>query len=87
MTDEKLNNPSAFPIPADAGLHAQEFGMTLRDYFAAAALNGILSAHAVFKRKPDPIGKYDEEMEKMSAIEIATAVFQYADAMLKARES
>lgn len=33
----------AFPIPGD--LHPQTNGMTRRDYFAAAALTGLLADH------------------------------------------
>jgi hypothetical protein len=33
-------NPPAFPIPGDSFIHE---GMTLRDYFAAAALTGLLA--------------------------------------------
>lgn len=36
-----LPNPSAFPHPA---INEANPGMTLRDYFAAAALTGIIAA-------------------------------------------
>lgn len=39
------DNPSAFPVMFNDGhICAHEVGMTLRDYFAAAALQGTLSA-------------------------------------------
>ena len=58
----------AFPRPGD--FHPQ-FGMTLRDYFAAKAMQGIVS-------DPDlAMG-----MEK-----VAEWAYQQADAMLKAREA
>jgi len=44
MTTKNDGGP-AFPIPAsfsdDRLIHHQEYGMTLRDYFAAKALQGI----------------------------------------------
>jgi hypothetical protein len=65
MTDVKIppNNPDAFPT-------AYGRGATLRDYFAAAALQGLLSA-------PGTEGEADE---------FALGAYEYADAMLAARE-
>lgn len=44
-----MNNPPAFPIPRHTrhfddsqGNYVQDDGMTLRDYFAAKAMQGIL---------------------------------------------
>jgi len=64
MSYEKTGGP-AFPVD-----HARIHGMTLRDYFAAAALTGILAAP-------------DSEKRDSYATE---AAWRYADAMLKARE-
>ena len=36
-----MNNPSAFPLSGDWS-QIKEKGMTLRDYFAAKAMQGIL---------------------------------------------
>lgn len=49
-------------------------GMTLRDYFAAKAMNGILSC--------------DHPITRVNgwASAVATAAYEMADAMLKARE-
>jgi len=52
------------------GLYVQQQGMSLRDYFAAAALQGILA------RGQSLSSKKDEVFE----------AFKYSDAMLKARE-
>ena len=49
-------------------------GMTLRDYFAAAALHGIVSDPSLFVKS-----KRDVELVSRSA-------YEFADAMLKARE-
>ena len=54
-------------------LQYQEEGMTLRDYFAAKAMQGICS-------HPDTWGL-------ISSKNIATTAYELADAMLKAREA
>jgi hypothetical protein len=58
-----MNNTPAFPLPN------MNTGMTLRDYFAAKALQGILT---------------DAEIA-MGISEIAELAYKYADAMMKAR--
>jgi hypothetical protein len=58
----------AFPTPAH---NLQNDGMTLRDYFAAKAMQGLLS---------DPDWRQDWTFR-----ETAYAAYQQADAMLKAR--
>lgn len=60
----------AFPTPATL----IEQGMDLRDYFAAAALQGFLASHAGL----------DIEMPNEHAA--ATRAYQYADALLKVRQ-
>jgi len=70
------NNPPAFPIvPDERALDSIRNGMTLRDYFAAKAINGILSNYKTF---------YDGDVNETS---IARWSYEIADAMLKARES
>jgi hypothetical protein len=61
--------PSAFPFSTES---YTEFGMTLRDYFAAKAMQGFIGT------------TYEEEME---FDEVALAAYKYADSMLKAREA
>ena len=51
------------------GMHIS--GMTLRDYFAAKAMQGFIGT------------TYEEEME---FDEVALAAYKYSDAMLKARK-
>ena len=51
-------------------------GMSLRDYFAGQALIGFLSAFGRVER---------EVRDKFDVHDIATKVYYYADAMLKAR--
>lgn len=61
----------AFPVPLDKGWS----GMSLRDYFAAAALNGFLSINAKF---PGILQPTEEDYSR--------AAYTVADAMLKERE-
>ena len=67
---EKPNNPPAFPF--ERGEHYQ-YGMTLRDYFAAAACNGCI-ANELFRRE----ASHNPQV-------IAEFSYEVADAMLKAR--
>jgi hypothetical protein len=43
MTDFTEANPPAFPMPSTIGEHTQEYGMSLRDWFAGQALGGLLA--------------------------------------------
>ena len=75
MTNQPINDGgSAFPSPPSQhsnGFYSTGEGMTLRDYFAAAAMQGMLS-------DADRGG---------SGSEFAKAAYSCADAMLKAREA
>ena len=65
------SNPPAFPN--EVGYKHQQGGMTLRDYFAAKAMQSFL----------DEVGSgSDQRFYK----DIAIGAYQVADAMLKARE-
>ena len=70
-----MNEP-AFPGVTYITLNGEKNpeGMTLRDYFAAKAMQGLLAyaTHKGIYAPPDN--------------ELASAAFQLADAMLKARE-
>lgn len=74
MEPEKPYNPPAFPACNEANVNGT-MGMTLRDYFAGQALAGIISAHA----SADDDLPDDEEA--------ATWSYEYADAMLTARNA
>jgi hypothetical protein len=74
-------NPPAFPVPPGAttftgdprdggGYEPAQEGMTLRDYFAAAALQGLIAS-----------GPHD-----ISLREYSLESYQHADAMLAARQ-
>ena len=68
-----IMNQPAFPA-MHFDLAENEHGMTLRDYFAAKAMQGFLAytLHKGIYTPPDN--------------ELASASYQLADAMLKARE-
>jgi len=71
----KTENPSAFPWANDADKQYNWIsrGMTLRDYFAAHAMQGILAS----------LDEEDAPFDKHTA----NYCYQIADAMLKAREA
>ena len=66
------NGGGAFPLYCGAGDTANTIGMTMRDYFAAAALQGFLS-NARFE-------------ETISFTDLAKHTFAASDAMIEARK-
>jgi hypothetical protein len=76
----------AFPVfPETGGGHASAFqGMTLRDYFAAKAMQSLINEMSFTKeadKQMKKLGFIDGEFDKL----IAKCAYDYADAMLKAR--
>jgi hypothetical protein len=72
-----MNNPPAFPTNQYAnGISPSGFdtGMTLRDYFAAKAMQGAMSGCAA-------------RGEVIMYSDLAQLSYEMADAMLKAREA
>jgi hypothetical protein len=65
-----MNNPQAFPISGSQYKHTQ--GMTLRDYFAAKAMQAWESR---------------SDLDDISDASKAKSFYDLADAMLKARET
>jgi len=90
-----MNNPPAFPGKQKALLIKSEHsdiakqyeidqnGMTLRDYFAATALNTILSQYDFTFFEDDKRVKDGDTF----ALVVAKNAYEMADAMLKAREA
>ena len=69
-----MNNPPAFPATADLGDRVRVYkGMTLRDYFAAKAMQALLH-------------QYPNHLMNSPSNEVACDAYLIADAMLKARE-
>ena len=81
MTDQRDDGGAAFPMPFSTDEHTipcncttATFGMSLRDFFAAHALSGILACGSPYVEK-------DGE-----CLSQADGAFAYADAMLEARK-
>jgi hypothetical protein len=75
-----MNNPHAFPkLPINRDSNGeilyQSDGMTLRDYFAAKAMQAVITGYAT-QNKVDSYSDY-----------WAGFAYEMADAMLKAREA
>lgn len=85
MSDKKPENPPAFPIRETEYAFGQS-GMSLRDYFAAKALQGILAKYGI---KADLMGieEHLADITGRTCEDIANNAYELADAMLKARES
>jgi len=69
-----MNNPAAFPRPFSGTTQYAQDGMTLRDYFAAKAMQALIIANG-----PAPQGGWPTYAERTA--------YLVADAMLKAREA
>ena len=83
-----MNNPPAFPSQS-VYIEDQETnsrGMTLRDYFAAKAMQGYISARGWH---PDFVFPTDFNFDdgKRAANAVAVSAYKWADAMMKAREA
>lgn len=82
----KPENPPAFPRPIgikqpdSRTAHEEQDGMTLRDYFAGQALQGML-ANPEFVKASVRQKSSSEETQWWHAI----TAYQFADAMLKER--
>ena len=72
-----VNNQPAFPLGYEV---PENLGMTLRDYMAAKALQGM------FANPDDSHENYDLSYEDYVK-EIARCSYKMADAMMKAREA
>lgn len=73
----------AFPCPVGHIECHHPVGMTLRDYFAAKAMAAQLTNSDMI----EAVNHLEEEGETSGELLIARASYQYADAMLKAREA
>ena len=90
MSNKDKGGP-AFPVHPDMAAQlgcvpsSSDAGMSLRDYFAAKAMNGFISAKAWH---PDFIYPTDFNFDtgKRAADAVSVAAYKYADAMLKARK-
>jgi len=82
---QKPDNPQAFPVLIEnwrGDVRAEMKGMSLRDYFAAAALPAIISGVCAGQHHA---GMLEGETSVVPAM--ARNAYEIADAMLKAREA
>jgi len=85
-----MNNPPAFPHTveyrgSDCGGIVPHGGMTLRDYMAAKALQALLAGSFTESGQE---GIEANRMPNQNVEDlIASTAYEYADAMLKAREA
>jgi hypothetical protein len=83
-----MNNPPAFPAQGYSTFGGQGLnmvyaeGMTLRDYFAAKAMQGLMSG-----RWKSDINGTTYDAYRADADQWAKSAYHFADAMLKAREA
>ena len=70
MSNTNINGGPAFPILQDGCQFPRAEGMTLRDYFAAKAMQSYL---------------LDKDLDSFTFEQWAQASYEMADAMLKAR--
>jgi hypothetical protein len=82
MTDKQTGGP-AFPLHAEIRptLDKEWCGMTLRDYFAAKSLEGLISATT---KMTCTDGKFIVDV--MDETHMTKIAYSHADAMLKARD-
>ena len=69
-----MNNPPAFPVSHNMALLIgleNAYGMTLRDYFAAKAMQSLM---------------WDKDLNLDNQADVAEVAYAYADEMIKARE-
>ena len=78
-----MENPSAFPVQS-VYIEDRETGMTLRDYFAAKAMNQIIKQAYALEKNCD---EEDDFSFTATMFPFAKEAYQWADAMLKAREA
>jgi hypothetical protein len=76
-----MNKPPAFPTVM---LDKPEGGMTLRDYFAAKAMDQIIKQAYVLAKDCD---QEDDFSFTATMFPFAKEAYQWADAMMKAREA
>jgi len=69
-----MNNPPAFPAPAGVS-HITEQGMSLRDYFAAKAMEAVIINSDRHSTSIDEVDQW-----------VGNYAYTVADAMLRARD-
>ena len=83
--DEIKDGGPAFPSNADVS-GPRALGMNLRDYFAASALSALVSKAPLLDRDGEHGAKFDIETLRQFRHDMAVSAYEYADAMLRARQ-
>lgn len=65
MSTEIDDGGPAFAIPSDGCTHGTHTGMSLRDYFAAAALTGLLAHERYGSESPSKLADYAYDQADM----------------------
>lgn len=84
--EQKPSNPSAFPVTAtEQSFFNQsplmpETGMTLRDYFATASIQGILSSQTALRSNGAQNNHFNGQIKSL-----CKEAYEIADEMLKQR--
>jgi len=79
-----LDGGPAFPVPGDAEAYApNQFGMSLRDYFAGQALAGLMTTSVQRDKVEKLLAEFGGGVTLLDIY--ASRSYQAADAMLKAR--
>jgi hypothetical protein len=78
-----MNDIPAFPRPHSGTTQYAQAGMTLRDYFAAKAMQSLIARRGNFTDTTD----LENEFETGENQIIADLAYTYAQAMLKARDT
>lgn len=85
VSAERDDGGPAFPFAGSDGHVLNDSGMSLRDYFASHALNGLLSCP-----NDEPCVSTDragiEREQREFAAKMARFAYQYADAMIAERK-
>jgi hypothetical protein len=98
MSDNINSGGSAFPVDPSADKYSNyDFckGMSLRDWFAGMALQGLISAGCVIvpldkeDDGKDPFSKMcflDKDIPKVNTVQISRSAYKIADEMIRRRD-
>ena len=78
--------PVIYPLNCNPNYKGHDDGMDLRDYFAAKAMQGILSNSMIEKREIEAILNKEIDVNQYNKI-IAGQSYYYADAMMERRKN
>lgn len=84
MSTEQPENPPAFPSPETENYDPVP-GMSLRDYFAAKAMQGIVGAAVFDQKAEDMMKRAGIDVKRDTEAFVALVAYDIADAMLAER--